>query len=211
MKITDLLPAIPDDERAYVDLVVNRLLHEIGFLGLPVAINRLLPMLKRPTKTRAQFADELQYNLFLLDRRYAPLKIIHEIIGERSGEERADTVVGELLVDISVEYAKNSYPKVTSPADFARFAQAILAEKQQDRFMQAEITVVEGASVDFKVTRCLYIEALQAVGLGGLAHRLCDPYRKYCDQYQPLLEVYEDSAIGRGDRDCRFGYRLRQK
>lgn len=209
MKVTDLLAGATasKEDILLAELILNRLRQELGLLRLPGAIARILPLVKKPEPQPYQFASQGEFQLAVLSQRYQPLQAMHELITAAKDSEHADVVVGNLLVEVSVEFARLHYALVRQAGDFPRFAETVYQEKSRDPFMTAEI-VRSNTQIEFLVTDCLYIKALHAVGLSQIAHRICDPYVAYCAAHQPLLEGYLTSAIGYGQTHCQFGYRL---
>ncbi|MBN2055027.1 L-2-amino-thiazoline-4-carboxylic acid hydrolase [bacterium] len=197
------------EELRYAEIMINGLRKEIGLLLLPAAMARVLSLSQRPAPVRTDFDTADEYHLAELEHRYAPLVPAHAAIAGQRGVAAADRVVGDMLVEIAVLHGRDTYPPVTGETDYGRFLEIMAADKAADPYMRARPELAEG-ELRLRVDRCLYIEAVERIGLSSLVPRMCDTYEAYCEACQPLVEAFLVRAMGRGDHDCLFGYRRRR-
>ncbi len=136
------------------------------------------------------------------------IKNIYDVVRERSGEEEAQTVVGEAVSRSAIEQGKSFAEDLGRTPTLQDFAD-IQPLWTKENALEIDVISRDESHFNFNVTRCRYSEMYREMGLGHIGHLLsCNRDGDFCIGYNPAMKLERTQTIMKGASHCDFRYTL---
>lgn len=138
------------------------------------------------------------------------LKHVYEVLKARSGEDEAQSVIGEAVSNSAIEHGKGFAEELGRAPALKDFLE-IMPLWTRDDALQIEMLEADEEKLDFNVVRCRYSEMYKEMGLGNIGHLLsCNRDGDFCVGYNPDMELTRTQTIMKGASHCDFRYRMKK-
>jgi len=195
-------------EPHHIRIVAPVIRRELGWLRLPGFLAKLAlaprPVIPVPNVPDEQEARALQ----LLLEQFAPMKPLFDALSDIKGRKAAEAVIGELLVELNIDWARRNYPEVKGLADFPAFVDVLKLDKVHDPKIAAQVETPAPGQAILSVPICYYQRALALLGLPEAGLAPCGAYEEYLRRHQPRVTATVARCATRGDCSCRIEYAL---
>lgn len=135
---------------------------------------------------------------------------VYDALEERIGEEAALQVIGEAVEAAALDAGREFAAGAGGAPSLAHFA-TVLERWREGEALRIEEVRLTPETLEFRVTRCAYVELYASLGLSPrLAHALsCRRDAAFARGYFPGLAMERSPTLAEGAPACRFCFRWR--
>ncbi|MDR2350984.1 MAG: L-2-amino-thiazoline-4-carboxylic acid hydrolase [Deltaproteobacteria bacterium] len=149
----------------------------------------------------------------LLERRRIEaeiLKHVHDALVEDVGEERAKASIAKAIRRAAAEAGAKAAAK-TGGKPGTRSLAAIQGTWSAGGALELEVTELTDTAYSYKVTRCVYAEMYEELGMRDLGLVIsCLRDSAFIEGYAPDLEMERPRTIMEGKDSCVFRYKVKE-
>ena len=144
-------------------------------------------------------------------RQIGPAALLERRLREAVPPERARELVREIVIVGAVDFLSRNVP-VLKKKDILS-----MDEREREGFMKsikekffnadADMVVEGDEALNMRVTRCRFVELLDAICEKDMAPVFCEGDRIFFDKRQPEVSLERPETISRGDEICDFRFK----
>lgn len=143
-------------------------------------------------------------------RQIGPAVLLERRLRPVTGNERAREITAGIVQAASIDFLRRNIPVLNrkrilgmTDAERSRYLDSI-----QRKFFNADasLTIRGDEALDLSITRCRFVELLDAIGERDMAPLFCEGDRVFFDRCQPEVELTRPETLACGGGKCDFRF-----